>query len=498
MPSDSLLAMIANPKIANPVKDYQAGGTGQLGLMAGQENLKQTQLKTQAMTAAAPGLDTKRQRTEAAYDMLAAFTVGPGESRNRILNNVLNKTTDPSVKELAQGALSAPPEQQDGVLKNIIEYSQQAGFLPKPTAATKTKEMLQEEIGAKTTQAEANLIEAEVKQDTPVKTADQIERDMLVKEKEAQTNLLEALTKEYKSKNPTLKYDLPSLTARALQGTPEEKKDALEIIAKLRKDKVAVAGEMSEAQAAGKLKALRESIDVEGTALAVFEGRETIDNVRNTFGVPLQEMIRAEVLKLDENYRLTHGGQTKFNFAQAGAIAKSLTSSMQKQEVKLGAMRSFVGNINKQVNKLRTMIKDGKIARPTKVRILDKIIREAHTRFKGSGDEKVYEAILTEVGNEVQKLAEGATESVGQLGQTGKDKWESIHDYNLAVEEIAKVLDGTLEIANMRYTSQEDALNVITDQMGNIRTRFRGEFDSQAQKNSSQKTDAELNTSLGL
>ena len=240
-----------------------------------------------------------------------------------------------------------------------------------------------------------------------------------------------------------------SLTMKALKGDQE----AINTIESLAKQ----ARETAKETAAGKIEGLTAAIDLEGVAEAVIEGRETIENVRNTFGVPIQETVRKKVLEK----------QPDFNFVQPRAIYASLRSSMVQQQKNRGMMGSFVRNINKQVDQLETISED--IVKRVGVRALDMPKRELITRFVGSGHERVFEAYMKEVSAEIAKLAQGSAASIAQLPEGNRIEWEKIHDVNLSMNQLMIILAGTRDMANIRLQSVEDELASTIRQLRDVR-----------------------------
>lgn len=254
--------------------------------------------------------------------------------------------------------------------------------------------------------------------------------------------------------NPTAKNKL-QLTQAALNGDPE----AIATLEKMRLDDISMAKEKGAAAAEGKIAGLHKSMDLDSTAQSVFEGRETIDRVKNTFGVPIQEVVRQKVLAMDPN----------FNFLQPTAIYNSLKSSLQQQQKNRGAMGSFVQNINGQVDKLETIGND--IVSRIGVRAMDIPIRKLKTSAIGSGDERVFEAYMKEISAEIYKLSQGSTASVAMLPEQGRKEWEKIHDVNLSMNELNKVLRGTREMANIRLKSVDDEIERTVGNLGSVKAK---------------------------
>lgn len=252
--------------------------------------------------------------------------------------------------------------------------------------------------------------------------------------------------------NPTMK-NKTELTMAAMRGDPEAKA----VLEKMAKDEVAIAQARSEATTKGKLTGLYDFMDLDAVVNAILTGRETIDGVKNTFGVPIQEVVRKMVLAKEPN----------FNFVQPRAIQKSLSASLSQQQKNRGAMGSFVANINGQLAKVEEIMQD--VIKRVGVRALDLPFRELHTRAKGSGDEQVLQAYMKEISVEIFKLSQGSTASVALLPEKGREEWERIHDVNLSYPELKKVLEGTKEMANIRLKSVNDEIKTTIKNLENTR-----------------------------
>ena len=262
------------------------------------------------------------------------------------------------------------------------------------------------------------------------------------------------LAKKERILNPTA-TSKAELTARALNGDME----ARNILDAMGKSDIEMAMAKGEAAAIGKIAGLQEAMDLEGTARAILEGRETIENVRNTFGVPIQETVRSLVLKQEPD----------FNFVQPRAIVKSLNSSLMQQQKNRGAMGSFVANINRQVDEVEKRSRD--IIKRVGIRALDVPWRELNVRFIGSGHERVFEAYMKEISAEINKLSQGSTASVALLPEQGRIEWEKIHDVNLSMKKLMIVLRGTRDMANIRLKSVQDEIDSTIDRLSNVRNK---------------------------
>ena len=212
----------------------------------------------------------------------------------------------------------------------------------------------------------------------------------------------------------------------------------------------------TEAQTQGKVQGLLEQMGgPEGVAKAIVEGREDWGKIKNTFGVPMIEMIRKEVLKQD----------AKFDFIVPTAVFKTLTSSLGNQEKQRGMMQSFVANINAQVNRVDEIMED---INRWGVRGLDLPKRELKKRLIGSGHEVTLEAYLTEISNEIGKLSTGSQASIRELSTEGQARWNKIHDPNLSLKEMKIILDETKNMAAMRMKTVDDTIELTKERMRNV------------------------------
>lgn len=210
-------------------------------------------------------------------------------------------------------------------------------------------------------------------------------------------------------------------------------------------------------QSRGKIQGLLSEMGgLEGVTQAVVDGRETIENVKNTFGVPVQEIVRDKALKKDK----------EMSFIAPREVVKNLTASLGNQEKQRGMMGSFVRNINFQVDRVDEIMQD---INRWGIRGLDLPKRELIKRVKGSGKEITLDAYLTEISNEINKLSQGSQASIAQLGEESQKRWNKIHDPNLSIKEMKTILDETKNMANMRLQSADSELDFTRLRLENVR-----------------------------
>ena len=148
------------------------------------------------------------------------------------------------------------------------------------------------------------------------------------------------------------------------------------------------------------------------------------------------------------------------------ATYKALSSSLSQQQKNRGMMGSFVSNLVQQVDRVEEVERD--LVNRVGIRAIDLPRRELVTKFKGSGAEKVLEAYLVEISNEIGKLSTGSAASIRELSIEAQKRWDKIHDPNLSIKELKLILDETKKMAQMRLSSTDQELETTKEAMSNI------------------------------
>ena len=158
------------------------------------------------------------------------------------------------------------------------------------------------------------------------------------------------------------------------------------------------------------------------------------------------------------NKRVQKAGGTGDARAVEKAMYKAGQQSLGQQVKQRGAAGNFVRNIDKQIDRLDDYM--GKLQKVSRlgVRALDLPRRELLKRVAGSGDEVVVEAYLTEISNEIGKLSTGSQASIAELSAGAQEKWANIHDPNLSINELKKILTESKEMGRMRIESMEEEI----------------------------------------
>ena len=248
------------------------------------------------------------------------------------------------------------------------------------------------------------------------------------------------------------------LTRQALNGDKEANAILDAMLA--RKVKVAQAG----------VAAKTDVVDVLGTSQAILDGRENIENVKNVFGVAVQELVRKAVL----------AKEPKFNFHKPRLRVASIQSSLMQQEKQRGMMGSFVRNLDKQLERTDHVMKD--VISRVGTRAVDLPLRQLRTKFVGSGHEMVLEAYLIEISNEIGKLSTGSVASVRELSTEAQERWAKIHDPNLSLKELQLILEETQTMGQMRLESTEEQIKETMDSLNNVRKPSPGRYSGQSNK----------------
>lgn len=133
---------------------------------------------------------------------------------------------------------------------------------------------------------------------------------------------------------------------------------------------------------------------------------------------------------------------------------KGMQKDIDGQQVKLGSMRSFIGNIDKQAAKIeevgaRMKRFDTKFLNIPLNKVIDAV---------GDADRATFRLLIGELSEEIGKLASGATNSVAALTEGGREKWDKIFDTNLSYADMMELVKESKEIAHMRVDSMKESL----------------------------------------
>jgi hypothetical protein len=135
---------------------------------------------------------------------------------------------------------------------------------------------------------------------------------------------------------------------------------------------------------------------------------------------------------------------------------KAIQGSLNFLEKQIGAMGSFVTNIELQVDKVKELSED---LETFDARLLNIPLRALRGRVKGSPLQAKYDMYLTEIESEIGKLATGSSASISELSVGAQERWSKIHDKNLSVKDMVSLLEETGNAARMREGSVQQQLD---------------------------------------
>ena len=179
------------------------------------------------------------------------------------------------------------------------------------------------------------------------------------------------------------------------------------------------------------------------------------------------------------------------------ADTKSIQGSLNFLEKQLGSMGSFIQNMDSQIGKVTALADD---LYSFDARIMNVPLRFVRGKIVGSPLQAKYDMYLTEIEQEIGRLAAGASASIAELSTGAQERWDKIHDKNLSVKDMLSLLQETRHAADLRLKSVEDQLNRTR---GKIRTRDYGgteaypEISSQEQYDALKSGDVYINQSTG-
>jgi hypothetical protein len=148
---------------------------------------------------------------------------------------------------------------------------------------------------------------------------------------------------------------------------------------------------------------------------------------------------------------LAKAGIKESDLLSMTAEQKADAASLVGQQKGYDMASSYVKNMNSQLKEIKALL-DKNVSR-LGVRGADAVKRWGLTTLIGSSEEQKVSMILLDLSNEAGKLSSGSQQSVRQLSDSAADHWNKIHDPNLSIEDLKKVIDETGALANMRLDS---------------------------------------------
>jgi hypothetical protein len=164
-------------------------------------------------------------------------------------------------------------------------------------------------------------------------------------------------------------------------------------------------------------------------------------------------------------------GQTTTEIIGGQAKIAGLGKSLNNQQKVRGMMGSFVNNLNYQVERLEKYT--GELQR-FDARILNVPLRKAKMMIKGSANENILSMYLTDISNDAAKLSTGSSSSIAELSQSAQERWNEIHDPNLSIKELLKLVRETQQAAKGRLESADLEIDNTLNQISSKESKQSG------------------------
>jgi hypothetical protein len=163
------------------------------------------------------------------------------------------------------------------------------------------------------------------------------------------------------------------------------------------------------------------------------------------------------------NYEWRGEGPAPGVSPEVAASYKSDASSLANQVKQRDMMKGFVTNMNKQVDRLGTILKD--VARYD-ARLLNVPLRKWRMTVAGSPAESKIAMYVTEISNEIGKISTGSSASIRELSESAQKKWDKIHDPNLTPRDLMSLLNETKHAGEIRVDSSDQIINETKKRLG--------------------------------
>jgi len=176
------------------------------------------------------------------------------------------------------------------------------------------------------------------------------------------------------------------------------------------------------------------------------------------------------------------------------ADTKSIQGALNFLEKQTGAMGSFIQNMDAQINQITALSED---LYTFDTRLLNWPLRTVRGKIIGSPLQAKYDMYLTEIEQEIGRLASGGVQSIAELSTGAQERWDKIHDKNLSVKDMLSLLSETRHAAELRLKSVNDQLNRTRQK---LRTRDYGgvpQVSSQEEYNALKSGDTYINKNTG-
>lgn len=182
-------------------------------------------------------------------------------------------------------------------------------------------------------------------------------------------------------------------------------------------------------------------------------------------------------------------GKTGAQVATILSAFKTESQALSAQEKQYGPMIGFVENLNMQIDRVKEI--RGELSR-FDTRLLNIPWRKLQKEAIGKPYENIVEMYTTDLANDIAKLSTGSQASIRELSESAQKHWFKIHDLNLSIDDLIKVLDETKRAGDMRIKSTEYGIKKTKERMSGADKPTLNEFLDKAMPANPKATRQEL------
>lgn len=194
--------------------------------------------------------------------------------------------------------------------------------------------------------------------------------------------------------------------------------------------------------------------EVQHWANAIREGRMTIDKVPAYGG--LRARVQPAVERAMKNNEPVH-------YMGDIAGAKSAASSQSFVTKQLDMSQSFISTIDANIDQFKEHIRDMSERKNIEHgKLMNMGVRTYLKSVAGDSDINIYDMLVNAISTETAKLVSGGAGSVGQVAEGARIEMDKIHDKNMPIKDMLKLLEATRREGGNRITALEKQLGTAT------------------------------------
>jgi hypothetical protein len=161
--------------------------------------------------------------------------------------------------------------------------------------------------------------------------------------------------------------------------------------------------------------------------------------------------------------------QSGYSVAGSWAETKAQGSSLSKQKANVDFATAFIDNIDKQIGKANTRLKEIQKNFP---RLANIPIRLWDEKVTGVAQRNMVRMWIKEISSETARLSQGNPQSIAEMSASAVESWDKIHDLDLPLKELIDLLGETKISGRLRQTSLQDQYNRTLKEVGSAPTSF--------------------------